>query len=61
VESAGKTVSMEELRGVYRPVIICGTRAFCRRAVDSSKPYFEALRERGVAGKLMIVCSGGVQ
>ncbi len=38
------------LRGQVRPVILCGSRAFVETAIREADPYYQSLRERGVAG-----------
>ena len=56
-KTAGKAIPLYDLRGSFRPVIICGSKNFCRRAVDAARPYFSALKERGVAGEPPTVLS----
>jgi hypothetical protein len=46
--NGSRTVTVQTLRGIARPVVIAGTRGWVQRTLKSAEPYRNAIKDRGI-------------
>lgn len=56
--NGSRTVTVQTLRGIARPIVIAGTRGWVQRTLKSAEPYRNAIKDRGIE-LIPVVVNGG--
>jgi len=56
--NGSRTVTVQTLRGIARPIVIAGTRGWVQRTLKSAEPYRNAIKDRGIE-LIPVVLNGG--